>query len=90
MITSAALPLATAIWLAVATSLLLYARLTPLVFRLRLSPATAPLTLPVTFAVVPVVPSYTLLKVPPMAAFAVSCAGVIVTAAVALPSAGSW
>ena len=59
-------------------------------FRLRLSPATAPLTLPVTAALVPVLPSYTLASVPPMAALALSTAGVIVTGAVLLLSAGSW
>ena len=55
-----------------------------------MSPATAPLTVPVTCAApAAALPSYTLLVVPPMLAVAVKAFGVMVTGALAASKVGS-
>ena len=78
-----ALPLA-ATWVAWATCALLKASARLLVSRPRLSPAMAPLTVPLTLAPgAAVLPSYTLLVLPPMAATPVKALGVMLAATAA-------
>ena len=68
-----------------ATCASLYASVTPDVLRPSVSPLTAPVMVPATVApVAAVVPSYALVRVPPIAAVELSALGVMVAVASAM------